>query len=37
MKMKNDAKFGKELIFRFKIVIQNWRNFDQDTQKFALH
>ena len=38
MKMKNDAKFEKELTGQFKIDVRNLRNFDLSTrksQKFA--
>ena len=38
-KMKNDAKFEKELTCPFKIDLQNLTNFDLSTgksQKFAL-
>ena len=33
MKMKNDAKFEKELTCQFKIDIKNLTNFDPSTQK----
>ena len=33
MKMKNDAKFEKELTCQFKIDIRNLVNFDPSTQK----
>ena len=33
MKMKNDAKFEKELACQFKIDIKNLTNFDPSTQK----
>ena len=39
MTMKNDAKFEKELTFRFKIDTTNLKNFDPSiwkSQKFAL-
>ena len=33
MKMKNDTKFGEDLIRQFKIDIMNLANFDPSTQK----
>ena len=33
MTMKNDTKFGKELICLFKIDVRNLTNFDPSTQK----
>ena len=33
MAMKNDAKFGKELTYRFKINMRNLIIFDLSTQK----
>ena len=35
MTMKNDAKFGEELICRFKIDMRNLMNLDPNTQTFA--
>ena len=39
MRMKNDAKFEKDLTCQFKIDMRNLTNFDpstQKSQKFAL-
>ena len=39
MTLKNDEKFGEEMIYRFKIDMRNSTNSDlstQKTQKFAL-
>ena len=39
MRMKNDAKIEEELIYQFKIGMNNLINFDsrtQKSQKFAL-
>ena len=33
MTMKNDAKFGQELICRFRIDMRNLTNFDPSTRK----
>ena len=33
MTMKNNAKFGEELTYQFKIGMRNLTNFDLSTQK----
>ena len=34
MKMKNDAKLGEELTYRFKIDMRNLTNFNWSTENF---